>query len=276
MNLPSFPAACLTIGVSDASGASGIQADLKTFTALSCHGASVVTSVAAQSLGKLRDLHLVPTSSVCSQLEAAVADLPVGCVKVGLIHGLESLRAIARWLREHPELKVVIDPVSGDATSVPLQSPEQLKVLREELLPRATVVTPNRQEAALLAGMDEVLDRADMEQAAKILLERHGSPVLVTGGGLGRESLDVLAALDGMRHFSFPTVGKRKALGSGATLSAAIAANLAKGDSVREAVMAAKLYVSAALAAAPILPDGRAVLWHPVTVREQVITGSGG
>jgi hydroxymethylpyrimidine/phosphomethylpyrimidine kinase len=273
MNLPSYPTACLTIGISDSSGGSGIQADIKTFTALSCHGASVVVAVAAQSLDNRHDLHLVPTASVCAQLDAAVEDLPVGCVKVGLIPSLDTMRAVARWLREHPHLKVVVDPVSADTRGLPLHSPEQLAVLKDELLPRATVATPNRQEAALLAGLEEVLSREDMELAAKTILSKHGCPTLVTGGGLSGQSLDVLAAMDGLRHFAFPTVGRRKAHGAGGTLSAAIAVNLAKGDSVREAVLAGKLYVSAALQAAPVLPDGRAVLWHPVTVREGVIHG---
>lgn len=266
-----FPAVCLSIGVSDSSGSGGTQADLKTFTALSCYGVSIVTGVAAHTLGTLRDLHVVPDSVVRSQLEAAAEDLPISGIKVGFCPSLGIMRVVARWLRERPNLRVVIDPVARDSRGIPLLSPEQVTLLKDEFLPRATVATPNRFEAALLTGMEEVLDRTDMEQAARALLKRHGCPVLVTGGGLQGQSLDVLAGLDGLRHFSFPTVQRAKIHGTGATFSAAVAAALSKGDSLREAILAAKLYVSAAISAAPKLESGRSALWHSVTVREQVI-----
>ena len=266
-----FPAACLSIGVSDSSGCGGTQADLKTFTALSCYGASIVTGVASHTLGTLRDLHVLPESVVRSQLEAAAEDLPLNGVKVGFCPTVAIMRVVGRFLREHPTLKVVVDPVARDSRGIPLLSPEQVACLKDELLPRATVATPNRFEAALLAGLEEVLARADMEQAAKSILKRFGCPTLVTGGGLQGQSLDVLAALDGLRHFSFPTVVREKIHGTGATFSAAIAAALSKGDSLREAILAAKLYVSAAISAAPRLENGRSALWHSVTVREQVI-----
>jgi hydroxymethylpyrimidine/phosphomethylpyrimidine kinase len=271
MDHAGFPAVCLSIGVSDSSGSGGTQADLKTFTALSVYGVSIVTGVAAHSLGTLHDLHILPESTIRSQLEAASEDLPISGVKVGFCPSLAIMRVVARWLRERPALRVVIDPVARDSRGIPLLSKEQVACLKEELLPRATVATPNRFEAALLTGMDDVLAKTDMEQAAKLLLKTHGCPVLVTGGGLQGQSLDVLAGLDGVRHFSFPTVQRAKIHGTGATFSAAVAASLSKGDSLREAILAAKLYVSAAISAAPSLDNGRSALWHSVTVREQVI-----
>ena len=271
MDHAGFPAVCLSIGVSDSSGSGGTQADLKTFTALSVYGVSIVTGVAAHSLGTLHDLHILPESTIRSQLEAASEDLPISGVKVGFCPSLAIMRVVARWLRERPALRVVIDPVARDSRGIPLLSKEQVACLKEELLPRATVATPNRFEAALLTGMDDVLAKADMEQAAKLLLKAHGCPVLVTGGGLQGQSLDVLAGLDGVRHFSFPTVQRAKIHGTGATFSAAVAASLSKGDSLREAILAAKLYVSAAISAAPSLDNGRSALWHSVTVCEQVI-----
>ncbi len=267
----SFPAVCLTIGVSDSSGCGGTVADLKTFTALSTYGVVIVTGVASHSLGTLRDLHLLPEAVVRSQLEAAGEDLPITGVKVGLCPTVGIMRVVGRWLRERPAIPLVVDPVARDSRGIPLLSPEQVACLKEELLPRATVATPNRFEASLLTGVEEVLSKSDMEAAAKELLKRHGCPTLVTGGGLQGVSLDVLAGLDGLRHFSFPTVQRGKIHGTGATFSAAIAAGLAKGDSLREAILSAKLYVSAAIAAAPRLDNGRSALWHSVTVREQVI-----
>ncbi len=266
-----LPAVCLTVGVSDSSGCGGTQADLKTFTALMTYGAAIQTGVASHSLGTLHDLFVLPEGVVRSQLESAAEDLPISAVKVGFCPSVGTMRVVARFLRERPAVRVVIDPVARDSRGIPLLSKEQVACLKEELLPRATVATPNRFEAALLTGMEEVLDRADMEQAAKTLVKRHGCPVLVTGGGLQGQSLDVLAGLDGLRHFAFPTVPRSKIHGTGATFSAAIAAGLAKGDSLREAILAAKLYVSAAIAAAPKLDNGRSALWHAVTVRDQVI-----
>ena len=271
MNPEVFPAVCLSIGASDSSGCGGTQADLKTFTALTTYGASVVTAVAAHSLGTMRELHILPEAVVRAQLEAADEDLPISAVKVGLCPSVGTMRVVARFLRERPGLRVVVDPVARDSRGIPLLTPEQVACLKEELLPRATVATPNRFEASLLAGMEEVLDKSDMEQAAKIILKRFGCPTLVTGGGLAGQSLDVLVGLDGLRHFSFPTVSRPKIHGTGATFSAAVTAGLSKGDSLREAILAAKLYVSAAISAAPQLENGRSALWHAVTVREQVI-----
>ena len=129
-----------------------------------------------------------------------------------------------------------------------------------------------REETALGLLQKRTSDfESDMEDAANEMLRRYGCPTLVTGGGLQGNSLDVLAGLDGLRHFSFPTVQRAKIHGTGATFSAAIAAGLSKGDSLREAILAAKLYVSAAISAAPRLDNGRSALWHSVTVREQVI-----
>lgn len=267
-----FPAVCVSIGVSDSSGSGGTQADLKTFTALSCYGVSVVTGIAAHSLGRLHSLHPLPEAVVRSQLEAAGEDLPITAVKVGFCPTVAIMRVVARWLRERPALALVVDPVARDSRGIPLLSPEQVACLKEELLPRATLATPNRHEAALLTGMEEVLARSDMEHAAKEMLRRYGCPTLVTGGGLQGNSLDVLGGLDGLRHFSFPTVQRAKIHGTGATFSAAIAAGLSKGDSLREAILAAKLYVSAAISAAPRLDNGRSALWHAVTVREQVVS----
>ena len=266
-----FPAVCLAIGVSDSSGGAGIQGDLKTFTALSSYGASVVTAVAAQSFGTLRDLHQVPEANVRAQLDAIGEDLMPTAVKVGLCPSVATMRVIARWLREHQGIPVVLDPVLASSQGIPLMTPEMVNVLKDELLPRATVATPNRFEAAQLVGMDECLTNEDMEHAARELLRRHGCPTLVTGGTHNGDSLDVLAALDGVRHFASPTFPRAKVHGAGSAHAAAIAANLSKGDSLREAVMAAKLFVSAAIAAAPVAASGRSALWHSVTVREQLI-----
>lgn len=270
MSQPS-PPVCLTIGAADCTGASGTDADLKTFTALACYGAAATTAIEARKGERIIDLHPVDERSVRAQLEAVAAELPVAAVKVGFIPNVAVLRVVARWLREHPRLPLVMDPSMTDSKGIPLLTPESLAAMRDELLPRATLMVANRFEAAALAGLDEVVSREDMEQAARSILHQHGCAALVTGGGLAEGSLDVLAALDGLRHFNGRTVAGDKVPGSGPTHSAAVVAGLAKGDSLREAVMAAKMYITAAIASAARLANGRATIWHAVTVSEQVI-----
>jgi hydroxymethylpyrimidine/phosphomethylpyrimidine kinase len=266
-----FPPVCLSIGASDSSGGGGIQADIKTFTALNCYGASVVTAVCAQGLSRIVAVHPMPEQLIRQQLEA-IEELPIKAVKVGLCPTAAAVRLVARWLREHPKLGVVVDPVALDPSGIPLQQPELVEAMKTELLPRATIATPNRFEAALITGMEEVLGVEDMEAAAKAIMHKHGCAVLVTGGGMGSRSLDVLSALDGLRHFDAETVVRNKVHGTGTAHSAAIAACLAKGESVREATLNAKAYVSAAIAAAPELKKGGVgVFWHGVTVSSEVM-----
>ncbi|MBA2479936.1 MAG: bifunctional hydroxymethylpyrimidine kinase/phosphomethylpyrimidine kinase [Planctomycetes bacterium] len=270
--MASFPPVCLTIGVSDSSGGAGIQADLKTFTALQCYGASVVTGVTAQNFTSIQTMFAVPEQYIRAQLDAIESELAIDAVKVGLCPSAASMRVVARWLRERPKLHVLVDPVAADSRGIALLQPEVVEVLRAELLPRATLATPNRFEAALLMNMDECLDIESMEAAAKGMLHTHGCATLVTGGNMGARSLDVLAAIDGLRHFDAETIIRStKIHGVGCAHSAAIAANLAKGESLRESVLNAKAYVSAAIAAAPELENGHAVFWHGVTVKEQVM-----
>jgi hydroxymethylpyrimidine/phosphomethylpyrimidine kinase len=270
--MDSFPPVILTIGASDSSGGAGIQADLKTFTALQCYGASVVTAVTAQNFTSIQSMFPVPEQYIRAQLDAVESELTIDAVKVGLCPSAASMRVVARWLRERPKLRVLVDPVAADSRGIALLQPEVVEVLRAELLPRATLATPNRFEAALLMNMDECLDIESMESAAKGLLHRHGCATLVTGGNMGARSLDVLAAIDGLRHFDAETIVRStKIHGVGCAHSAAIAANIAKGESLRESVLNAKAYVSAAIAAAPELENHHAVFWHGVTVKEQVM-----
>jgi hydroxymethylpyrimidine kinase/phosphomethylpyrimidine kinase len=262
---------CVTIGESDSSGGSGIQADLKTFMALNCYGASAITAVSAQSLtGKNSQLPM-PEGHVRAQLDAIAESLPIAAVKVGYLPSAQVVRVVARWLRETPKIPVVVDPIITTNKGIALGQPEVIRAICEELLPRGTVATPNRFEAAMLAGMEEVLEVSDMQRAASILLKRHGCPVLVTGGGFDGKHVDLLAALDGVSHYESPTIQRGKIVGTGCAHSGAITALLAKRDSLREAILDAKGYVTGALQAAPELPGGIGVLWHGITVREQVM-----
>src|SRR5690349_19004116 len=122
-----FPPVCLTIGASDSSGGAGIQADLKTFTALNCYGASVVTAVTAQSFTKIIAVHALSDQIIRQQLDAVESELPIQAVKVGLCPSVGSMRAVARWLRERPKLKVVVDPVAADSSGIALLQPEMVE-----------------------------------------------------------------------------------------------------------------------------------------------------
>lgn len=261
-----FPPVCLTIGTSDSSGGSGIQADLKTFAAQECYGASVVAALTAQNFSGIKATHLVPEAFVRAQLDAIIDELPVSAVKVGLIPNVASIRMVGRWLREHRQLPVVIDPVASDSRGIPLLQPEMVKAICDELMPRATVVTPNRFEAALFTGIEECLSIEDMEQCATQIFKRYGCPAVITGGGLQDRTIDVLVGLDGVSHIEAPTTKRAKVHGAGCAHSSTICAGLAKGYSLRDAIYHAKHYVSAAISAAPVLASGRGTLWHSVTI----------
>lgn len=266
---------CISIGANDSCGSTGIQADIKTYMALNCYGAAAVTAVLAQPLEaaacQVRACAAIPPEQVRMQLAAIADSLPIGAIKVGYLPDPAVVRVVAAWLKAQPGRPVVIDPIILTNHGVPLADPALIQAVCSELLPLGTLATPNRQEAALLAGLDECLDLADMQEAATRLLKRYGCPVLVTGGGLGGRHLDLLAALDGISHFESPTVSRAKVSGTGCAFSAAVAASLAKGDSLREAILDAKAFVTGAIHAAPVLPNGRGVVWHGITVREQVL-----
>jgi hydroxymethylpyrimidine/phosphomethylpyrimidine kinase len=262
------PPVCLTIGASDSSGATGIQADLKTFLAYQCHGTSVVAAVGAQSPHSIHGMHLLPDDFVRDQLNAAAECMPISTVKIGFLPSAGTIRAVAAWLRERPGLPLVIDPVATDSRGIPLLHADAVHALGELLLPRATICTPNRFEAAMLAGMDECLDVEDMQNAAQAIFRKFGCPTVVTGGGLSGRTLDVFAGMDGISHFEAATASRAKVHGAGSTHSAAITACIARGESLREAITHAKLYVSAAIAAAPTFGNGYGVLWHQISVQE--------
>jgi hydroxymethylpyrimidine/phosphomethylpyrimidine kinase len=266
-----FHPVCVTIGASDSSGASGIQADLKTFMALNCYGASVITAVQAQTLSGIHSSFAIPDGHLRAQLDAVTEALPIRAIKVGYLPTAGAVRTVARWLRDQPKIPLVIDPIIATNKGVALTQPDVIRAICEELLPRGTLTTPNRFEAATLAGMEECLDVTDMQKAAVMLVKRHGCPVLVTGGGVDGRHIDLLAALDGISHYESPTIRRGKIAGTGCAHSAAITAVLAKGDSLREAVLDAKGYVTGAISAAPEVGSGVGVIWHGITVRDQVM-----
>lgn len=249
---PHYPRV-LTIAGSDSGGGAGIQADLKTFSALGCYGMSAITALTAQNTQGVRAIHGVPADFLAQQMAAVVEDIGIDAVKIGMLHTPEVVRVVAQAIDRYALPNVVLDPVmvatSGDA----LIQAETVSVLVQELFPRVAVITPNLDEAALLLGRP-VRAVADMDAACTDLLARGARAVLLKGGHLGDEVLtDVLAvagqpAADWLR-LSGPRIASRNVHGTGCTLSSAIAAQLALGLDLPAAITAAHTYVRAAIAA---------------------------
>jgi hydroxymethylpyrimidine kinase/phosphomethylpyrimidine kinase len=240
------PPVVLTIAGSDSGGGAGIQADLKTFAALRCYGASVITAVTAQNTRAVTDVHPVPVATVASQLAAVLDDFPVAAVKTGMLGSAEIADLIAGKARDGGLPNLVVDPVLVSSTGYELGVVSAI----ERLLPYAVVATPNLAEAAALVGRP-LAGPAEMAGAAAELAAGGARHVVVTGGDLsagGEEAVDALWSDGRARLLRGPRVPTRHNHGSGCTFSAAIAAQLALGRPVPEAVEAAKSYVAKALA----------------------------
>lgn len=251
-------AIALTVAGSDSSGGAGIQADLKTFSALGVYGASVVTALTAQNTTGVTAIHDVPPDFVAAEIDAVFSDLAVDAVKIGMLSRPEVIRAVADGLDRWKPVHVVLDPVMVAATGASLLVPEAVATLRELLIPRATVVTPNLPEAAKLLDEPIAETEAEMIGQARRLLALGPRAVLVKGGhGAGEESADVLVTESSTRWYRAKRHATRNTHGTGCTLSSAIAAGFAKGLPLETAVAEAKAYVTAAIRAADGLTIGR-------------------
>jgi hydroxymethylpyrimidine/phosphomethylpyrimidine kinase len=247
----------VTIAGSDSGGGAGIQADLKTFAAFGVYGASVITALTAQNTQGVAAIHDVPADFIAAQIDAVFSDLKVGAVKIGMLSQPAVIAAVAAGLDRHGQTNVVLDPVMVAASGDRLLAPEAVDVLRRELIPRALIVTPNLPEAAALLDAPPAANEGDMRDQAERLLALGPRAVLLKGGhGEGPESVDIF--FDGTVELRLPAlrIATRNNHGTGCTLSAAIAAGLAKGLQLVEAVGEAKAYVTLAIAAADRLAIG--------------------
>jgi len=249
----------LTIAGTDPTGGAGIQADTKTFAALGVYGASVVTALVAQNTTGVQAIHDVPAVFVRAELDSVFSDLVVAAVKIGMLSQPAVIETVAAALDAHAARTVVLDPVMVAASGDPLIADAAVAVLRAALFPRATLITPNLMEAARLLDRPLAASEAEMVAQGEALLAFGPAAVLVKGGHAeGAESADVLVARDAPpRWFRAPRRATKNTHGTGCTLSAAIAAGLARGRALPEAVAAAKDYLTAALAAADDLTIGR-------------------
>ncbi len=247
----------LTIAGSDSGGGAGIQADLKTFAALGCYGMTAITAITAQNTVGLRAIHGIPAEMLKAQIEAVVEDIGVDAVKIGMLHSPEIVQVVA-WAIDHFKLPhVVLDPVMVATSGDTLVGQETVQVLVRELFPRATVVTPNLDEAALLLKRN--INRVEeLDAAAQDLLALGANAALLKGGHLaGSEVVDVLA-LPGQPHTRLQSarIASRNVHGTGCTLSSAIAAHLALGYPLDAAVKLARAYILQAIAAGAAVHTG--------------------
>jgi hydroxymethylpyrimidine/phosphomethylpyrimidine kinase len=247
----------LSIAGSDPSGGAGVQADLKTFAALGCYGMAAITALTAQNTRGVRAVHVPPAEFVAAEIDMIFEDVTVDAVKIGMVANPEIARAIAGRLAHWRPERVVLDPVLVATSGDSLGSDGVAEALIAGLLPLATVVTPNIPEACALVGRPLAAGLDDMRAAGEALLARGARAVLVKGGHAeGTEAIDLLVTPEGVRSFAAPRVATRNTHGTGCTLSSAIAALLAQGHELAEAVSRAKSYISGALAAADRLSVG--------------------
>jgi hydroxymethylpyrimidine/phosphomethylpyrimidine kinase len=259
---PSSIPIALTIGGSDSGGGAGIQADLKTFTALGVHGCSALTCVTAQNTRGVSRVDALPPEALTAQIEAVLSDLPVAALKTGMLLNRALIEATALALTPLT-IPRLVDPVMVSRAGAVLLEPEAIAAYRQRLLPLADLLTPNLQETRLLTGC-LISGEAEVERAAALLLEQGPAAVLIKGGGLpalrGRDYL-LERSLPG-RWLVGAVVETRHTHGSGCTLGAAITAYRARGLDLAGAVAAAKTYVEGGLRHALAIGSGQGPLCH--------------
>ncbi len=247
----------LSIAGSDSSGGAGIQADLKTFSALGVYGASVITALTAQNTRGVQAIHSVPADFVAAQLDSVLSDLAVAAIKTGMLATRAIVDAVVARLATAPGIPLVVDPVMVATSGDNLLDPPAVETIRHRLIPRALLLTPNLPEAARL--LDRPIATTDQEAVdqAQALLTLGCQAVLIKGGhGSGPTSVDILARASGITRFERPRVATTATHGTGCTLSAAIAALLAQGVPLVDAIERAKTYVWLALEAGRDLKIG--------------------
>lgn len=250
-------AIAVTIAGSDSGGGAGIQADLKTFSALGVFGASVITAVTAQNTRGVTAVEDISPAMVQAQIDAVFSDLAVGAVKIGMVSREETIAIIGDGLRRYGRV-AVLDPVMVATSGDPLLRPDAIATLREQLLPLALVATPNLPEAALLTGRAIASDEREMARQAEIILKAGAHSVLIKGGhGSGAEATDLFFNGGDPVRLVAPRIETTNDHGTGCTLSAAIASGLARGLALVDAVVAGKNYLHGAIVAAGDLKVGQ-------------------
>ena len=257
----------MTIAGSDSSGGAGIQADIKTMTANGVFAMSAITALTAQNTTGVQGIMGVPADFLKQQIDSCITDIRPDSVKIGMVAQSEIIKTIAERLRFYEIKNIVVDPVMVATSGAKLIDDEAIETLKSELLPIATVCTPNIPEAEILSGM-KIESADDMIKAAKTISEKFSCAVLCKGGHNLNDANDLLFENGNYKWFNEKRIDNPNTHGTGCTLSSAIAANLAKGSSLEEAVKKAKDYISGALAAMLDLGKGRGPMNHAYVFKE--------
>jgi len=252
---------CLTIAGSDASGGAGIQADIKTFSALGAYAMSAIVSVVAENTSRVISVFDLPPSSIADQIDAVFEDITVDAVKVGMLSNAAAMETVAGRLQAYTPPNVVVDPVMVAKGGCALMQPEALSVLRERVLPCARIVTPNIPEAEAISGIP-IRTPKDIREAARCIADLGAQAVLIKGGHLPGDPVDVLLEGGSFTEYPGKRIPTKNTHGTGCTLSSAIAAFLAQGLDAPEAVRAAKQYVTQAIAHALDIGKGHGPTHH--------------
>ncbi|WP_026485737.1 bifunctional hydroxymethylpyrimidine kinase/phosphomethylpyrimidine kinase [Caldanaerobius polysaccharolyticus] len=236
----------LTIAGSDSGGGAGIQADLKTYSAHGVYGMSVITSITAQNTTGVLGIEDISPEMVALQIKAIFEDLYPDAVKIGMVSNEGIIESIAGGLKNYKPEKVVLDPVMISKSGNHLLKPEAIEALKRKLIPLSLVVTPNLMEAGALSGF-EIKDKEDMKEAAKKILDLGAKTVVVKGGHLTGDALDIF--YDGKVFYEITSerINTENTHGTGCTFSSAIAANLALGYDLLESIKRAKNYITGAI-----------------------------
>ncbi len=251
----------LTIAGSDSSGGAGIQADIKTMTANGVYAMSAVTALTAQNTTGVKDIMEATPEFLAEQLDCIFTDIYPDAVKTGMVSSTELIRTIAQKLKEYEAVNIVVDPVIVATSGSKLISDDAIDTLKKEILPLATVITPNIPEAEVLSGMS-IKSEEDMVKAAEFIFTSYGCAVLCKGGHSINDANDLLFDESGAHWFYGKRIDNPNTHGTGCTLSSAIASNLAKGMSLEKSVKRAKDYISGALSAMLDLGKGSGPMNH--------------
>ncbi len=250
----------LSIAGSDGSGGAGIQADLKTFSALGCYAMAAITSVTVQNTCGVSDTYVLPPSVVAAQVRAILEDIRPRCVKIGMVSDLPTLTALTLTLGDYPDIPIVYDCVMVSSNGHSLMTEDAIRALPDTLLPLCTLVTPNLPEAEILSGLP-LHDEADFKQAAGRILQSGCKAVLIKGGhSREKEACDRLYIKEEQRSpflYSSPRLDTANTHGTGCTLSSAVSAFLARGDLLPEAITRGKAYLTQALLRGKDIKTGR-------------------
>jgi hydroxymethylpyrimidine/phosphomethylpyrimidine kinase len=240
----------LTIAGSDSGGGAGIQADLKTFSALGCYGMSAITALTAQNTTGVRAIHAIPPQMLRDQIDAVIEDIGVDAVKIGMLHAPEIVQVVADAIDRHQLRQVVLDPVMIATSGAVLIENEAVQALVQQLFPRVHLITPNLDEAGFLVG-HTLKNESDMESASDQLLGLGARAVLIKGGHLSGDTVaDLFVNSQGQKWWlRAPRIHSPNTHGTGCTLSSAIAAHLALGDPIEQAIEKSHAYIRQALQA---------------------------